>query len=587
MLRDAASMTSTGRVPHSPKRKRETQRTAVHSTPDRRENHERQIRGLVLNRSRTRQQLWVTIGVSTLLLCGALAPIGRSPTRCRCAGYRSRQPSTRPRWTHSQGQPVDIAPWAYAWRADRAVQEKPEAYFIPRRLERIDTVYRPALAQVGAAALKSEHYDMPDLLTPLPPKPSGRLVAGLLWSVRLADYRVELCWPEGQDVPSPDAVEVRVYPTAFGWFGWCNDEILGQPEISADRRTWTYNHVGVEQIPTVVGRRHRKGSATEMVAVFCDDKTTSAGGQLPVPNMRLISPTVGTWKRMDVEIEWGFQSGSEQADVEGRLESNLSLIGPIAPLAGDSGTTITGQHAWQSRASGRGTARDRVAALCTCPVTVVSWIRPQSPRRSCSTRPGRDPRSPSPTLDSRVTLWTKTGGVTFRPVDVEKGPVLIPEHGLFIAKAGSGTTARQFAAELAAKNLKSIRQLTREHREVASWDELLREARLWRCPEGTVFPPFPTEEDPSMQVQLSDARWTDAWRAASHQLRGRHMWGGLAFEVGRVARQMDMVGLHDEADKVYQHFLKAPGAKADGDYSDGDGALEWADERAARHGIQP
>ena len=168
-------------------------------------------------------------------------------------------------------------------------------------------------------------------------------------------------------------------------------------------------------------------------------------------------------------------------------------------------------------------------------------------------------------------------------MDVEKGPVLIPEHGLFIAKAGSGKTARQFAAELAAKNLKSIRQLTREHREVASWDELLREARLWRCPEGTGLPPFPKVEDPPMQVQLSDARWTDAWRAASHQLRGRHMWGGLAFEVGRVARQMDMVGLHDEADKVYQHFLKAPGAKADGDYSDGDGALEWA--TSVRHGM--
>ena len=26
------------------------------------------------------------------------------------------------------GQPVDIAPWAYAWRAGLAVQEKPEAY---------------------------------------------------------------------------------------------------------------------------------------------------------------------------------------------------------------------------------------------------------------------------------------------------------------------------------------------------------------------------------------------------------------------------------------------------------------------------
>ena len=104
----------------------------------------------------------------------------------------------------------------------------------------------------------------------------------------------------------------------------------------------------------------------------------------------------------------------------------------------------------------------------------------------------------------------------------------------------------------------------------------MREVRWWRCFEPPAVPPFPKVEDPPVRVQLSDARWTDAWRAASQQLRGRHMWGGLAFEVGRVARQMDMVGLHDEADKVYQHFLKAPGAKADGDYADGHGALEWA-----------
>ena len=44
---------------------------------------------------------------------------------------------------------------------------------------------------------------------------------------------------------------------------------------------------------------------------------------------------------------------------------------------------------------------------------------------------------------------------------------------------------------------------------------------------------------------------------------------------------MDMIGLHAEADKVYQSFLKAPGAKSDGDYSDGQGALEWA--TAMRH----
>jgi hypothetical protein len=44
---------------------------------------------------------------------------------------------------------------------------------------------------------------------------------------------------------------------------------------------------------------------------------------------------------------------------------------------------------------------------------------------------------------------------------------------------------------------------------------------------------------------------------------------------------MDMVGLHEQADKVYEHFLKAPGAKSDGDYADGRGALEWA--AAMRH----
>jgi hypothetical protein len=481
-----------------------------------------------------------------------------------------------------QGQPVDIAPWAYAWRADLAVQEKPEACFIPRRLERIDKVYRTALDQLGAASLKSLYYDMPDLITPLPPKPRGRLLAGLLWSVRLADYRVELHWPAGRDVPSPDAVEVRVYPTAFGWFGWCNDEILGRPGISADRRTWTYNHIGVPEIPTVVGRRHRRGSATEMVAVFCEDEKTLNGGKTSVPSIRLISPTVGTWKRMDVEIEWGFQSAYKKSSFDGRLESDLSLIGPIAPLAGDRGTTVTGPHAWQSRDAGDG-RRGIVLPLVYVPSDRRSLDTPAITAAVLFDTSAPGPPVSPPTLDSRVTLWTKHGGCTFRPLDLEKGPILIPEHDIFVAKAGSGKSARQFSAELAAKNLKSIRQLTREHREAASWEELMREVRWWRCPQQPAAPPFPKVEDPSMHVQLSDARWTDAWRAASHQLRGRHMWGGLAFEVSRVARQMDMVGLHDEADKVYQHFLKAPGAKADGDYADGNGALEWA--TSIKHGM--
>ena len=91
-----------------------------------------------------------------------------------------------------------------------------------------------------------------------------------------------------------------------------------------------------------------------------------------------------------------------------------------------------------------------------------------------------------------------------------------------------------------------------------------------------------------MQVQLPDPGWTAAWRAASFQLKGKHMWGGLAFEVGRVAHEMDMVGLHEEADKVYQSFPEAlPASKSDGDYSDGKRLAGVGHRHATRHGLQP
>jgi hypothetical protein len=452
------------------------------------------------------------------------------------------------------GQPVDIAPWAYAWRADRAIQEKPEAYFIPRRLDRIDKVYRTAFTALPPEQLKSIYYDMPDLLKPLPSPPKGRLRAGLLWTGGVTKYQVELHWPAGAaEIPSPDTVEVRVYPTSYGWFGWTVDKVLSNPEISEDRRTWTYKSEPDAKMDWAYNVR--VDAATEMVAVFREDAKTSGGAEAAVPSIRVIGPSMGQWKRIDLEIEWGFQAGTEKTDFDGRLESHVAIVGPVLPLTDDKGTTVTGPNAWQSRAAGdarRG-------------IVVPALYAPDS-------RPG---------LDSRITVWTKTTGFTVRLRDLDDGPILIPEHGIFVTKVGGGKTARQFAEELAAKNLRSIRQMTREHREAASWEEVMGEVRLWTCPAGTALAPFPKVEDPPMQVQLPDARWTDAWRAASFQLRGKHMWGGLAFEVGRVAHDMDLVGLHDEADKVYEHFLKAPGAKSDGDYADGDGALEWA--TAMRH----
>ena len=448
-------------------------------------------------------------------------------------------------WAELAGKPVDIAPWTYEWRADRAVQKQPEAYFIPRRLDRIDKVYRTAYYELPEAELKSIYYDARDLMKPLLPQPKGKLHAGMLWTGGLVDYQVQLHWPTGT-IPSPEAVEIRVYPTSFGWFGWTVDKVLANPVISADKRTWTYKSDPTATMDTSYSRR--VPAATEMVAVFCED------AQTPVPSIGIVGPSLGAWKRMDVEIEWGFQAGTEKNDLDGSLEPCIAILGPVAPLAGDTGTTMTGERRWRSQPKGDA-RRGIVLPLLYAP-------------------------NSSPGLDSRITVRSGSGAFTFSVRDLEKGSILT-EQGVFVTRVGSGQTARKYAEDLATKNPKSVRQMTREHREAASWDELMQEVRLWTCPPGTAVPAFPQVNDPPMQVQLPDERWTGAWRAASAQLQGKHLWGGLAYEVARVARDMDMIGLHEEADKVYEHFLKAPGAKSDGDYTDGVGALEWA--TAMRH----
>ena len=118
------------------------------------------------------------------------------------------------------------------------------------------------------------------MLKPLPPKPKGQLLAGLLWTGGLRDYKVELHWPaELQEIPSPDAMEVRVYPTSWGWFGWTVDQILKNPEISADRRTWTYKSDTSAKMD--FSYNNQIDAATEMVAVFYDTEKTPGGADPP------------------------------------------------------------------------------------------------------------------------------------------------------------------------------------------------------------------------------------------------------------------------------------------------------------------
>ena len=489
-----------------------------------------------------RMLLAVLVALSLALAAGAAEPA---------------KPEALPDLDKLAGQPADLSPWAYAWRADREVQEKPEAYFIPRRLERLDKVYRTVWSRLTETERAKRGYQ---LYSGLLPAPRDHLLSALLWLAPVPAQRIELRWPEGSAVPPVEAIEVRVYPAVFGWFGFVRDEVLPAPTVSADGRVLTY--------PTVQSEGSKKGKpifeGTDMVAVFFDPGRAPAGAKYGCPTIRLVPP-LAKWSTLDVEIEWGFQPGAEQAVFDGRIEAYGGYVKSVKPLAEDKGTTMTGAHAWRSATAAGGVRRGIAVSLLY-------------PGRFGSRRLGERPRV-SP-LDTRITLWTKGGNLTFVLDDVNFGPVLVPGLGMLVAKAGGNKTARQFAAELAAKNLKTIPQMAREHPEAASWEEVMRNVRLPVCPPGEVIPPLvPFAEPPAtaMRVALPDERWTDAWRRSSWLLmKGRHVWANLALESAPVLRAADLAGHHETSARRLEHWLKAPGVKPDGDFVDGDGGFEYA-----------
>ncbi len=152
------------------------------------------------------------------------------------------------------GRPAELSAWAYSFRADLKIQEKPEAAFILRRLDRLDRVYRPVSLLLAQGSDKKglpwPRQEGDWQLLPkkaiwergeLPSAPDGALRSALLWEGRMHLNRLELAWPKDEPAPPPQDVEVRVYPSPYGWFGWQSDlRVTARPEISEDASTWIY-----------------------------------------------------------------------------------------------------------------------------------------------------------------------------------------------------------------------------------------------------------------------------------------------------------------------------------------------------------
>ena len=405
------------------------------------------------------------------------------------------------------GQPADIAPSAYLYRADRKPRENPPEAWV----------------------LLMQHGNLPferplDLEAPA----VKQTLCGLLWEEVRPLETLVLSWPpEATNQPAAQDLVVSWFDgtdnTAHTWWNPRALKEAGRPLITRDGRTYSYPI----QAPTWG------------VVVTLRGQKAAAGFAVPSPRAFVAH----RWKRMDVELEWGYEPSRAALAYGGRLEAYDGRIAELQRLAEDSGTTPTGSESWNS-APANGPRRGVRFRLLYMGDSRWRRVWPYHAQAEDVAR-------------TIVTVRTESGSFSFLAADLEHGPILAPEYGFFVravnrsqtlaptleadnspppkeplaAKkqeipgvplmrgwatglASTAASAAEFVKELEGKRLTTIRQRTREHAE-QSWEGAVAAMR------GTNLPPHPTPPfAPAMEVEVPDARLTAQWHlGAWHLLR--------------------------------------------------------------------
>jgi hypothetical protein len=282
------------------------------------------------------------------------------------------------------GQPADMAPSAYLYRADRKPAENaPESWLALMRYAH-QPLNQPA--DVNAPAIK-------------------RALCALLWEEIRPIKRLELTWAANeQPRPSPADISITTLDQQGTASSWWNNLAPGRrtvrPTVSADGRTYDY------ELPT------------ESCGLVISVEGARLAGEYAVPAVRVLGPE--TWKKMDVEIEWGYERSTAEADYSGRIEVYDGRLTGLTALAGDLATRITTKSSWLS--VGKSGQRRGVSASLLY-VGTSKWRRVQ-PFTS----------QPEDVARTIITAWTKAGNVSFLAGDLENGPILAPEYGFFVRR---------------------------------------------------------------------------------------------------------------------------------------------------------
>jgi hypothetical protein len=415
------------------------------------------------------------------------------------------------------GQPADISSSAYHYRADRKPAENPpEAWIL-------------MIQYAGLPYTSPVQADHPLV---------QKALCGLLWEEVRRVKRIELVWPaDAKDKPLASEVALAHLDSddknSHTWWNPRTVKEAASPEVSADGRTYAFS------LPA---------DTWGVVAAIKGEKNAR---QFAVPAMRAYGSE--TWKKLDIEIEWGFESSRAKEDYDGRLEGYDALLGDVQPLAGDAATKMTGAAQWKSSGGQAGRRGVRLSAL-------YIGVSPP-PRVWPYTTVAEDvPRS-------LINVWTKSGSFTFQVSDLDRGPIYASEYGFYVRSAAHRPTAAEFVRDLAGRKLQTIRQQTRQHPE-PTWEQAVRAFH----PQIKELPPHPKPDfEPPMQVEVPCERLTAQWKlGAWHILRhtaktpegkwffNDHPFGILAAETYMILRALDLQGMHKEAADGLDQWLSLP-----------------------------
>ena len=283
------------------------------------------------------------------------------------------------------GQPADIAGSAYQYRADRAAdQNDPESWILVMQ-HAGQAIDQPKPADVHSPAVT-------------------QVLRALLWEEVRQVRTVEVQWNDGRQPPVENVA--LLYADSDQWWK-TGTKKAAKPEGSPDGRRLVFS-VPQDTFGLLLCLQDAQGRPL--------DATKYA-----VPAVRVYGP--GTWKKIDLEIEWGFEPATAALGYDGRIQAYDGVLADVEPLPGDQGTVMVGPCQWRS--AGKSDAR-RGVRLSLLYMGSSPWRRmwPNVPTAADLPR-------------TIVTVRTASGSLSFLPADLENGPVLAPEYGFFVRRTSN------------------------------------------------------------------------------------------------------------------------------------------------------